>query len=139
MWNTKKHSKKENKIYITSRASEWANYPIFVTESFMPILFYFIKQWWIVIIIAYVLNLLWLPFRYKFFNPKASEFAWKLNKVKWGIVLGIAIFFFVNNMLLAGILTLAWPFIALLLIMFSPPFDLEKIEENITEKISALQ
>ncbi len=137
MWDIKKHKKKENKIYITSRASEWANYPLFVSESFVPILFYFVKQWWAVIIGMYVINLLWIPFRYKFFSAKASEFAWKLNKFKWGIILGISILYFVKNMLLSGILTLIWPFIALILIMFSPPFDLEKIEERVTEKLSA--
>ncbi len=138
MWKINEHSQKENKAFITARTSEWANFPLFVLEPFIPILFYFAK-WWYVMIGAYLLNLLWVPVRYRYFDAKLSEFAWKMNKFKWGILLAIAIFLFARKMLVAGIITLFWPFITLLLVMISPPYDAEKLKEIVTKAFSAEQ
>ncbi len=138
MWKISEHSQKENKAFITARASEWANFPLFVLEPFIPILFYFAK-WWYVMIGAYLLNLLWIPVRYRYFDAKLSEFAWKMNKFKWAILLAIAIFLFMKKMLVAGIITLFWPFITLLLVMISPPYDAEKLKEMVTKAFSAEQ
>ncbi|MCD6427818.1 MAG: hypothetical protein J7L03_06985 [Caldisericaceae bacterium] len=138
MWKIEEHSQKENRAFISARASEWANFPLFVLEPFIPILFYFAK-WWYIIIGAYLLNLLWIPVRYKYFDPKLSEFAWKMNKIKWGVLFGVAIFLFTKKMLVEGIVTLVWPFITLILVMISPPYDIEKMKEIVTKAFSSAQ
>ncbi len=136
MWRIEEHSQKENKAFIAARASEWANFPLFILEPFIPILFYFAK-WWYIVIGAYILNLLWIPFRYRFFDAKLSEFAWKFNKFKWGILLIIAIFLFTKKMLVEGIITLFWPFITLILVMISPPYDIEKMKGIVVKAFSS--
>ena len=138
MWNQSKHTQKENKDYFNARASEWANYPLFILQSFVPIFFYFTK-WWYLIIAIYALNLLWLPLRYKLVNIRLLDFGWRLNKVKWAILAGTGIFLFSKHMLVEGIVAFVWPFITLILVMLSPPFDEEKIKEMIMKRFSALR
>ena len=138
MWKQSKHTQKENKDYFNARTSEWANYPLFVLQSFVPIFFYFTK-WWYPAIAIYTLNLLWLPLRYKFVNIQLLDFGWRLNKVKWAILAGTGIFLFSKHMIVEGILAFVWPFITLILVMLSPPFDEGKIKEMIMKRFSALQ
>ncbi len=138
MWNISKHTKKENDDYFTARAAEWANYPLFILQSFIPILFYFTK-WWYLVIGVYVLNLLWVPFRYKFVNIKLLDFGWRLNKAKWVILLATGVFLFSKRLIVEGLIAFVWPFITLMLVMLSPPFDVDKIKDMIVNQFSSLQ
>lgn len=138
MWNVSKHTQKENDDYFTARASEWANYPLFVLQSFIPILFYFTK-WWYLVIGIYILNLLWVPFRYKFVNVKLLDFGWKLNKAKWVILLATGVFLFSKRLIVEGLIAFVWPFVTLILVMLSPPFDVDKIKKMIINRFSSVQ
>jgi uncharacterized membrane protein (Fun14 family) len=138
MWKIAKHTEKENNDYFRARASEWANYPLFILQSFIPILFYFTK-WWYLIIGVYILNLFWVPLRYKFVNIQLLDFGWRLNKAKWAILAVTGIFLFSKHMLLEGIIAFIWPFITLILVMLSPPFDEEKISKIIIKRFSSLR
>ncbi len=138
MWNVSKHTQKENDDYFTARASEWANYPLFVLQSFIPILFYFTK-WWYLVIGIYILNLLWVPFRYKFVNVKLLDFGWKLNKAKWVILLATGVFLFSKRLIVEGLIAFVWPFVTLILVMLSPPFDVDKIKKMIISRFSSVQ
>ncbi len=138
MWNVSKHTQKENDDYFTARASEWANYPLFVSQSFIPILFYFTK-WWYLVIGIYILNLLWVPFRYKFVNVKLLDFGWKLNKAKWVILLATGVFLFSKRLIVEGLIAFVWPFVTLILVMLSPPFDVDKIKKMIISRFSSVQ
>ncbi len=138
MWNVSKHTQKENDDYFTARASEWANYPLFVSQSFIPILFYFTK-WWYLVIGIYILNLLWVPFRYKFVNVKLLDFGWKLNKAKWVILLATGVFLFSKRLIVEGLIAFVWPFVTLILVMLSPPFDVDKIKKMIINRFSSVQ
>ncbi len=138
MWKVSNHTEKENNTYFTARASEWANYPLFILQSFIPIFFYLTK-WWYLIIAIYLLNLLWLPFRYKHVSIKLLDFGWRFNKIKWAILAGIGIFLFSKHLIIAGIIAFIWPFITLILVMLSPQFDIEKIKKMVVSRFSALQ
>ncbi len=139
MWKISKHTQKENNDYFKARTAEWANYPLFISQSFIPILFYITKWWYLLIVAIYVLNLLWLPLRYKYVNVKLLDFGWKFNKFKWVILLGTGIFLFYKHLMAAGIVAFIWPFITLILVMLSPSFDEKKIRDAIIKKVSALQ
>jgi len=135
MWKLSQHKEKENEEYINARAAEWGHLPIFITESFIP-LFFFKAQWWIIILVVYALDWVWSLVRYKWISQRVSEFGWQFNKIKWLIIIVIAVLFLKNHFYTEGIITILWPFISLILEMIGPPLNAKKMKKIFKAKIS---
>lgn len=135
MWKIDEHNQRENEAYINGRAGEWGHFTVFATQTFMPLLFLVLK-WYFVIIIVIGLDWIWSLVRYKYFNRGISEFFWKLNRFKFPILIVISIAFFLTKKPLeGGFLTLAWPFISLIIFMIGPPANIELLKKPIEKEL----
>jgi hypothetical protein len=136
MWKIDEHNQRENDAYINGRAGEWGHFTVFATEIFMPLLFLVLK-WYFVILIVIVLDWIWSLIRYRYFNINISEFFWKLNRFKFPILIIISIIFFLTKRPLEdGFLTLAWPFISLIIFMIGPPANMELLKASIEKRLN---
>lgn len=137
MWNIEKHSKKENEAYFTGRASEWAHFPLFITQIAVPPLM-LIVPWWVVIVLVIALDLLWSLYREKIVNVKLADFFYNVNKFKWISFIAFGAFYISRSMWIEAVLSFLWPFIAfvLALVIGRPNYEVlkEKFEKSFVDK-----
>jgi hypothetical protein len=57
-WNPPERSTEENSRYVHLRATEWASWPIFISQPIAPIALLFFP-WWVVILATLVAGWLW--------------------------------------------------------------------------------
>jgi len=102
-------SESQLRSWLWLRAAEWANWPSFVSQPIVPILFIFFP-WPLVLASVFILDILWALVRYGYINVRAASYA--VNFVfftKWPVAFVSAILLFAHHRIFAGILTIAWP------------------------------
>jgi len=102
-------TEEETRRWLFLRASEWNNWPSFLSQPVVPVMFIFYK-WFFVLAGVLLLDALWAAIRYRYVNVAAATFAVFFVKfAKWPAALGSAIYLFIHHSYLAGILAVAWP------------------------------
>jgi hypothetical protein len=95
--------------WVFLRSLEWENWPGFVSQPVVPILFIFCK-WFYVLAGAFILNVLWAGIRYRYVSVRAATGGmYFVMFCKWPTAIGGSIYLFTHGSHLAGILALAWP------------------------------
>src|SRR5437588_223240 len=93
------------------RAAAWTNWPTFVSQPLVPILFTF-YPWYSVIVGLFVLDVLWAGIRYKYVNVTAARAAVPFVMFgKWPAAIGSAIYLYTQHRYLAAVIALAWPIV----------------------------
>lgn len=109
----------ETRQWAMLRAIEWAEWPIFVAQPLVPLLLLWIS-WWKIVIGLWVVDLLWNTFNEKWVNVSLADFGCYFVKLKWLSSVGMAIYFYANDMLLYAVVSLLWPLITLVLMLLVP-------------------
>ncbi len=93
------------------RAAEWTNWPTFISQPLVPILFVF-YPWYSIIVGLFAVDVLWAGIRYKYVNVTAARAAVPVVAyAKWPAAIGSAIYLFIQHRYFAGVLALAWPLV----------------------------
>jgi hypothetical protein len=92
------------------RAVEWANWPIFLSYVFAPILLIFI--WWPYVLAGFlILDILWAIIRYSFVSLKLANMgAILVVRLKWAAAIIAAIYLFIQGRYISGALALLWQY-----------------------------
>jgi hypothetical protein len=114
------------------RAVEWANWPSFLTQPLVPILFIFL--WWPYVLAGVlVLDVLWASIRYSYVNMQlANVGALFVVWLKWPATISAAIYLCIQGRYITGIFALIWPWLAGLVCL---PAKIGQIELAFAKKI----
>ncbi len=129
MWDPSKHKKSENEAYISGRASEWVHFPIVLTQILVPISFWFVK-WYYVLIALVVLDIAWGFVRDKYISVRLADTIWQINKVKWIIFIVFGGTYIAKDMYVEAALSFLWPFVSLLLAFINPKQNFDAIKKK---------
>ncbi|MBI3669774.1 MAG: hypothetical protein HY237_08355 [Acidobacteria bacterium] len=95
--------------WLWLRAAEWTNWPSFVSQPIVPVLFIFFP-WLYVLAGVFLVDLLWALVRYRYINVRAANYAaYFVVFTKWPAAIGSAILLFVHHSYFAGIVAIVWP------------------------------
>jgi hypothetical protein len=95
--------------WLFLRAAEWTNWPSFLSQPVAPIMFIF-YNWFLVLVVVFLLDVLWAAVRYKFVNVTAATYAVYFVMIfKWPAGIGSAVYLFIHHSYFAGIIAVAWP------------------------------
>ena len=115
MWNASEHTDDDNLRWCHLRAIEWANWPIFVSQSMAPVALLFIS-WKTVMLYIVVANFIWaLLIRHRIVIAWLARCGVYLAKLKWlTCPISACILFFRGSGTIAA-LALFWPLVTLFL------------------------
>jgi hypothetical protein len=124
-------SEVELKRFVSLRAIEWANWPLFVSQPVIPIATIFLNWWWVIGGIYFV-NILWSTIKYRSFSLPAAMAGVFFVRLRW-ITVGIAGLYFtvIQNYSLA-FLAVLWPILSGLIVF---PGKLIRIRHLIAESM----
>ena len=94
------------------RAIEWANWPVFLSQPIVPILFIFL--WWpYALAFVFFIDIVWAFVRYSFVNMTLANLgaifvAWP----KWPLAIGSSIYLLIHGSYVAAVIALLWPLVA---------------------------
>lgn len=95
--------------WLWLRATEWLNFPSFISQPIVPVLLIFFYWPW-VLGGVFAADVLWAFVRYSYVNVRAASYAVNFVALsKWPFAIGSAVFLFVHHNTLAGVLAIAWP------------------------------
>lgn len=129
MWCANEHSDDENVRWSWLRAVEWINWPIFVSQPVIPILFYFYPMSWDKLVLGLiVLNIGWhLGVPKKFASAALADAGCLFARLKWISCPAAAYLLWTNNLPYHAIGSLLWPMAVLFIqlitnILLNPMF-----------------
>lgn len=97
--------------WLHLRALEWSNWPAFISQPIVPILFIFYP--WLTIVITLVcIDFLWRFVRYSFVNIRLSVIAVYFVYLKWPVALISTIYLLIHGRYVLAIIALLWPLLA---------------------------
>jgi hypothetical protein len=100
------------------RAVEWLSWPAFISQPFLPILYLFWPWYYVWACIA-LANLLWRFVRYTFVNYTLATLGCLFVRLKWPVMLIFGPYFLLHREYLLGVLSLATPLVAMMMITLS--------------------
>lgn len=114
------------------RAVEWSNWPMFISQPLVPILFIFF--WWPYVLAAFfILDILWSTIRYSYVNLRVANIgATFVVWLKWPATIVAAIYLFIQGRYIVAALALVWPLLSGLI---SIPGKIGLIELEFAKKI----
>jgi len=84
------------------------NWPAFVSQPILPVAIIFF-EWWKVLAVILVAEVVWTAIRYRYVNPTLSGGAVLIVKLKW-ISIAVSLIYFLSNASYSlALLALAWP------------------------------
>ena len=111
-WNSDKHSFEENARWSLLRAIEWDSWPFFISQPIVPIAFYYIV-WWKIIIGLIFIQFLWTAFIRTKVSVILANIAPIIVLTKWIICPVMAYLIFSRGQIWLAFLALLWPFVML--------------------------
>jgi hypothetical protein len=118
--------------WLHLRALEWANWPVYLSLTTVPILLIFCR-WYYVLGAVVFSDLLWVLIRYAIVSPTLSLVGSALvENLKWPIAIGSSIYLFVKGHHVIAFLALAWPLLGGLICV---PGQVGIIELALAEKV----
>jgi hypothetical protein len=107
-WNPLQHTDEDNLRWSWLRAVEWAHWPLFLSLPLVPLLLLVISPLALMVVL-FVLDLAWMPVRYRFVSAKLSGVAAVLALARWITGPLAAIFLFRAGHWINAALALFWP------------------------------
>jgi hypothetical protein len=120
-WNPAIHTDEDNNKWCWLRAVEWGRWPIFLSQSIVPVLLLFLR-WQTVLLGLLIVNCIWGLFvRYRFISISAAYWGVFVAKLKWISCPGAAIILFLRGNKVSAYLALLWPLLILTIGVFPRP------------------
>ena len=117
--------------WLFLRATEWANWPTFVSQPVVPIMFIFYR-WIFVVGALFFLDLMWAVLRYRYVNVPAATYAvYFVSFCKWPAAIGSGAYLLYHHSYFAGTLALAWPIVCGVVMV---PYKVGRLELMFAEK-----
>ncbi len=107
LWDTDEHTEEENARWLVLRSIEWKNWPAFISQPIFPIAIIFF-EWWKVVAVIFIVEVLWTALRYRYVNPKLSDAAVLFVKLKWISIVVTLIYLLSSASYSLALLALAW-------------------------------
>src|SRR5947209_15517766 len=95
--------------WLLVRAVEWSNWPTFVSQPIVPVLF-LIFPWYYVVLVLAATDLGWATIRYNFINVALARWGVFVAQLRWPSALICGIYLLFHRSYLAGVIALLWPF-----------------------------
>lgn len=135
IWNPSEHSDDENLRWCWLRAIEWGDWPLFISQPIIPILFLFFP-WWQIVIAIVILTWLWAFIRYKYINITLADLGPLFVLLKWPISVGVGIYFLIKHNYFLAVISTFWPLITLLIShFFSPHIQIGKLQKIFMDRL----
>lgn len=102
----------EMKRWLRLRAIEWGDFPAYLSQPIVPVLFIFYPSYFVVFGVV-VLGLLWSLVRYSFVSVGLSRGAClTVVLLTWPAAIGSSIYLFIHHRPLVAVAALVWPLVA---------------------------
>jgi hypothetical protein len=124
-------TKVEVQRWLLLRAIEWSNWPTFVSQPIVPVLFLVFPWYWVVLIVC-IADLGWSAIRYRFVSVALARAAVLLVLLKWPSALICGIYLFFQRSYVAGVIALLWPILGTFI---QVPGQIGRIELALAKKI----
>jgi|SRR5258708_4649600 hypothetical protein len=99
-------TEEETRRWLFLRAAEWKNWPSFLSQPVVPVLFIF-YTWYYVLGGVLFLDILWAGLRYRYVNvPAATNAVYFVSFCKWPAGIGSAIYLFAHHSYFVGVLAI---------------------------------
>jgi hypothetical protein len=106
------YSEPEIQRWLHLRAIEWCAWPVFLSQSLVPVLLIFYPTLPILIAVV-VADILWRFVRYMFVSPRLASIGANLVIIfKWPCAIGAAIYLAIHQHYILAALAFLWPFVA---------------------------
>jgi hypothetical protein len=126
------YTEPEIQRWLWLRAIEWSGFPAYVSQIVGPILFIF-YPWWQVVLGFILVGFIWCIVRYWFVSVTISTTAClAVVWLKWPIAICSAIYLFIQQQFVAGVVAIVWPFVAG---FTTPPGKVGVIELRLAKRI----
>jgi hypothetical protein len=120
LWNPQNHPDEDNLRWCWLRAIEWGNWPLFLSQTFAPVLLIWFS-WKAVVIGLFTVNLFWAIFvRYNVVIPPLADMGVYFVLARWIAWPVATITLFINGTSPERWIALAWPAITYALCIFTP-------------------
>jgi hypothetical protein len=120
MWNPRNHSDEDNLRWCWLRAVEWGNWPVFLSQTYAPVLLIWLT-WKEVIIGVFLANLLWALFiRSNFISVPLADLGFFVvfpRWITWLVATGVLFYLWKQPECWVSV---AWPAIIYPLMLFTP-------------------
>ena len=117
--------------WLLLRAIEWSNWPTFVTQPIVPVLF-LIFPWYYVVLVLVLTAFAWSAIRYRFVSAALARSGVFVVQLKWPSALICGIYLLFQRSYLAGGIALLWPFLGTFI---QVPGQIGRIELALAKKI----
>jgi hypothetical protein len=125
---------KDNERILLLRALEWGNWPLFIVQPIAPVLLLFI-DWWKLLIGVMLLDWVWALIRFRYQSIILALFAAIFVRLKWISSIALGIYFLIKQAYFLSILSFLWPIITMLLVYFTPPFEVGRMQNMFRDKL----
>jgi hypothetical protein len=134
-WRVEQTTLEESEQFVTLRSLEWLRWPLFVSQPVVPVMFFFL-EWWKVVIGVVVVMWLWALIRNSFVSVKLADVGCLFVKLRWfaSIAVGLILLVFKHE-IVAGLVAALWPIAVLLLTIITPPGNLGLIAQRFREQL----
>ena len=121
MWNPSEHSDDENLRWCWLRAVEWGNWPLFISQPVVPVVFLFVP-WKTVVATVVIINLVWaLGIRYSVVIVVPAFWGALFVRLKWLACPISAWLLYREGSSRLAVLALLWPVAIMVIGIITPP------------------
>ncbi len=117
----------EIRRWISLRAVEWMNWPLFVSQPIIPVAMIFLK-WWETILAMFILNIGWSAIKYKHYSIPIAISGVVFVRLRWIAAITCGIYFLTMNDYPLAFLSVLWPLLCPLIVI---PGKLERTRQII--------
>lgn len=116
------------------RSTEWASWPLFVLQPVVPIMFLFVP-WWTPIVAVLVLSYAWMLIRNKYHSLRLTLLGSIFVRFKWVVSIVMALVFLIMSQFIQAALSILWPLVTMLLMLFIPVTDVKPIQDRLRDQL----
>jgi hypothetical protein len=116
------------------RSTEWANWPLFIFQPIVPVLFLLIP-WWGIIIGILILSYTWTLIRNRYHSLNLALLGAFFVRLKWPVSIIMAMVFLLSGQYVRSVLSALWPVVTMFLMLFIPVTELGPIQERFRNQL----
>lgn len=134
IFNPLLYTDEQNELWCRLRVIEWSQLPLYSSQIIVPILLCY-YDWWKVILVVFILNWLWIPMRYRYFNIAILSITPYITRLKWLVSIVASIVLIIKEEYFLSIISITYPFIVIILSVFRIPFYIGRAQNILMKKI----
>jgi hypothetical protein len=120
-WNPQPSTNEEDMRWSWLRATEWGNWPRFVSQVVVPVLLLWWPAWQAIVAVV-LATWLWWPICGRIVNASVAGLgAYLVVSLKWPLSIGMGIYFAFHRQYQTAGISALWPVIVMLLCFVTPP------------------